>query len=909
MLRHADMTHLRILLVAILFVALSASALAADRIKYDSQCLTIDGRDTLIYSGAFHYFRCPKELWRDRFRRMKQAGLNTVETYVAWNCHERAAPADVNDFSKIDMTDLDDWLKMAEDEFGFFVILRPGPYICAEWDGGGYPQWLMKYRPADVKTPFWLRSDEPTYLAWCRHWYQAVAKCAKPHLLTNRPAGKTGVILWQIENEFDFSRMTGPASLAQIDMLAHASREFGIDVPLITCMTRKYAYRDNPFLRDNVVETLTSYPDFNSERLTRAIDALAKYQPEKFRTVIELQGGWFTSLGDRQRLPGGYTAAQIQHVAIAALEHGVTAMNFYMYFGGTNFGDLAPRFIATTYDYQAPIREPGGVGERWRATAAIGAMLREHGQQLARSQPVVIDIAGKPDKDVTIAMRTAADGARFIFVRNDQEKQPRKGTTTIGAKGDDSKIEVAYDLEPFGAKILYLPPGSMRQDQWQWLPDVASVVMPNRPAPEQLPAPVKITEARRMLEPMPSSSQWQTAQTGQTLEDLGVLDCRYIYYRAALPPEARSSPAAWGLTVKLPPGDSLVAQLDGRTMVSETSSEDGETSLRLDGSSSNGAAGAGELVLMYENAGHPHSGTGGMERSKGISEIRIRPVNLLARNIGGWKVLPVDSMENRPEVSSDFNDAGWKSASLSGDRGYELKAGDIAVFRASFEAPPNASELAPLKLVFGHIDDTSIVYLNGEKIGETRDWNIAHRFDITSKVKPGRNVVALVVANTDGPGGVSHGVKLEPKASEGKLLPITHVATSSTAISQHWWEPSLDDSAWPATKLGEPLPEPPAPQTWYRMHFSVPTSDPRIWAPWKIHLDATGNGFLYLNGHPLGRYWQRGPQRDFYLPECWLKFGEGEQNVLSMNLRPVDGEASLRAAELSVYADQAEVRE
>jgi beta-galactosidase/beta-glucuronidase len=85
------------------------------------------------------------------------------------------------------------------------------------------------------------------------------------------------------------------------------------------------------------------------------------------------------------------------------------------------------------------------------------------------------------------------------------------------------------------------------------------------------------------------------------------------------------------------------------------------------------------------------------------------------------------------------------------------------VFRASFEAPPNAGELAPLKLVFGHIDDTSIVYLNGEKIGETRDWNIAHRFDLTSKVKPGRNVVALVVANTDGPGGVSHGVSSSPR--------------------------------------------------------------------------------------------------------------------------------------------------
>src|SRR3954470_21110418 len=231
---------MRFLLLGLLVATVSSQVLAAERVKYDGQCLTIDGRDVLVYSGAFHYFRCPKELWRDRFRRMKEAGLNTVETYVPWNWHERTEPADVNDFSKVDMTDLDDWLKMAEDEFGFNVILRPGPYICAEWDGGGYPQWLMKYRPAEVKTPYWLRSDEPTYLAWCRHWYQAIARCAAPHLITHRPAGKSGVILWQIENEYDFTRMTDAASLGQIRTLAHASREFGIDVPLFTCMTKKY---------------------------------------------------------------------------------------------------------------------------------------------------------------------------------------------------------------------------------------------------------------------------------------------------------------------------------------------------------------------------------------------------------------------------------------------------------------------------------------------------------------------------------------------------------------------------------------------------------------------------------------------------------------------------------------------
>jgi len=94
---------------------------------------TIDGKDTFLFSGSFHYFRCPKALWRIALRKMKQAGLNCVETYVAWNWHERQPPASVDDFSQMDMTDLADWLDMAINRFGFYVILRPGPYICAEW--------------------------------------------------------------------------------------------------------------------------------------------------------------------------------------------------------------------------------------------------------------------------------------------------------------------------------------------------------------------------------------------------------------------------------------------------------------------------------------------------------------------------------------------------------------------------------------------------------------------------------------------------------------------------------------------------------------------------------------------------------------------------------------------------------
>src|SRR5437763_15203348 len=84
-----------------------------ERIRYDGHSLTIEGRDTFIRSAAFHYFRTPRELWRDRFQKIKDAGFNTVETYVPWNWHEQQMPAGVDDFSKVDLSEIEAWPKMA----------------------------------------------------------------------------------------------------------------------------------------------------------------------------------------------------------------------------------------------------------------------------------------------------------------------------------------------------------------------------------------------------------------------------------------------------------------------------------------------------------------------------------------------------------------------------------------------------------------------------------------------------------------------------------------------------------------------------------------------------------------------------------------------------------------------------
>ena len=372
----------RVLLLLLAVLGGLASIAAADnstnpptsssRIQYDKQCMIIDGHDTFLYSGSFHYFRCPKPLWADRFQKMKDAGMNCVETYVAWNWHEQQPPSSPDDFSKMDMTDFTDWLDMAINRFGFYVILRPGPYICAEWDGGGYPQWLVTKKPA-AAGEHWLRGDDATYLAWCKHWYTAVAKATIPLQITHMPAGKPGVILWQIENEYNYAGgFSATVKLHQIQSLAHVSRDLGIDIPLITCMTDSDLFRADPFLLQNVVECRNTYPKFDPANELRDLTYLNTYQAEKPKMVTELQGGWFSDVGHELSQDMGYTPQQITHVTLLAWANGFTGTNYYMAFGGTNIGDWGAATKTTTYDYAAPIREWGGVGPRYFAVQCHG---------------------------------------------------------------------------------------------------------------------------------------------------------------------------------------------------------------------------------------------------------------------------------------------------------------------------------------------------------------------------------------------------------------------------------------------------------------------------------------------------------------------------------------------------------
>ena len=754
-----------------------------DRIHYDGHCLTIDGQDTLIFSGAFHYFRCPKPLWRSRFEKIKAAGFNTVETYVPWNWHEREQPAGLDDFSKVDLTDLKDFLKMAEDEFGLYVIIRPGPYICAEWDGGGYPRWLLNFKPAQPLRPdMWLRSDDPTYLAWSKHWYDAVCPVLAAEQLTRKPAGGHGIILFQIENEYDFDRAGNREQKENhLRALYQYAKADGIEVPIMTCWTKEIRGSHDPLL-SQVFDGANEYPRWAVKKVYEDVIKAKMAQPNAPGMVPELQGGWFAQIGGiLSEDQDGVTASEINAVTLMAYAGGATITSYYMLYGGIHVDGWAARTLTTTYDYNAPIREHGGVGDRYFTVAAIGNFIKAHGPELARAD-LVNCTSDNTDTNLFFKVRRNPDGQTFVFCFNSDRQAPRQGSVVLQPESGDP-IPVKYDLAAFGMKVLCLPAG-------EWQPQ--AVTPPERPAD---PAPVRI--ATCLTRPETASSGWHAVAAGAPLSALGIFDSRFVAYRTHATLTAEQSTSLTNLQLNLFRGDSVVVQVNGRLVPGSLSggqqknfdAENGAllkkaaakpASLRLNLASFL-KSGNNDILVLYENGGQ---GNGG----KGMEEL-----------------------------------AGLKSGALAGG------------------------------------DPTGHLALN---------WELSSQLD-----------------------GVA-----------GKwYLPTT--------IPEDWTPVALDLIGTLPEKKGD-MPAGPATDlaTWYRLEFTLPAAAPHTWAPWGVVLQASGNGWIYLNDQPLGRYWEAGPQRKFYLPECWLKTGAGQKNILTLCLRPTAKGATLSGAEVQPYAGFAEQR-
>ena len=202
-----------------------------------------------------------------------------------------------------------------------------------------------------------------------------------------------------------------------------------------------------------------------------------------------------------------------------------------------------------------------------------------------------------------------------------------------------------------------------------------------------------------------------------------------------------------------------------------------------------------------------------------------------------------------------------------------------------------------------------------------------NRFDVSGLLKEGENEIIAVYENL----GHAHGyVPMEELAGirEGGLSvtesAMTHplvweYAADAAGVTLGWTLPDFRPADWQTVSLDttgdiprkgngiQPKNTPDGLFTWYRIEFELPEKNPSAWIPWLVRINASGNGYMWLNGHNIGRHWEAGPQREFYLPECWLNFGK-KKNVLVFGLRQTANGAGIRAIEIAPYADAAEVR-
>ena len=360
---------------------------AAKDVNLDGSGFLLRGVRTFLPSGTIHYPRVPKELWRDRLTRLKRLGMTCVETYAFWNYHERRE-------GQFDFTteerDLEGFLTTAK-EVGLYAIVRVGPYVCAEWNSGGFPEWL-RHKDGVV-----VRTDNPQYLAYNDAWYQRIVPLVAKHQIHRGG----NVILVQLENEHP----QGWGVVKELPYFAHLHEvavRLGIEVPMV----------------------MSGLNHGGSPAPS------ASYDPESAPTPwmsTEFWAGWFDRYGPldlkKQRAIDSATWR------IAAFGGG--GYNYYMAHGGSNFASWSDDSTGASYDFGAMIGQTGDLRPSFYRTKRANQFGTSFSEALGAARSAKADIAITGAKG--IAVRRGPKGTfTFFDGGTDPGEQPRTVTLPGG---------------------------------------------------------------------------------------------------------------------------------------------------------------------------------------------------------------------------------------------------------------------------------------------------------------------------------------------------------------------------------------------------------------------------------------------------------------------------------------------
>lgn len=423
---------------------------------WTNQYLTRDGRPWLPVMGEFHFSRYPHRYWREELEKMKAGGVEIVATYLFWNHHEERPGAIRWDGDR----DIHGFLRCCR-EVGLLAFLRPGPWCHGEARHGGFPDWLMESGRR-------LRSDDPGYLGAVERFWSSLYGQVESDLLKNGGP----IVGIQIENEYGAGgEGRGDEHIRTLTRLA---REIGFDAPYWTAtgwgsyigdlLPVSGGYVEAPW--DSSVEELPANDCFifaDKEHLPNI--GFYRFDPALFPFLTaELGGGVQVTYNRRPRVSGTDTGAS----SLVKLGSGANLLGYYVYHGGTNpVGERttlqesrsvgnACDLPALSYDFQAPLREYGGVAESFREIRMLAIFLKDFGETLAPMDAAIPpDAPRDPEETATLRTAVRTDGrSGFLFINNYQRRRTMPRHENVRLKAGDVEFP-AITIEP--GEYFFLP--------------------------------------------------------------------------------------------------------------------------------------------------------------------------------------------------------------------------------------------------------------------------------------------------------------------------------------------------------------------------------------------------------------------------------------------------------------------
>ncbi|MGE7136724.1 beta-galactosidase [Luteibacter sp. NPDC031894] len=886
--------------------ASSAMAAPAHTVTYDRYSLVIDGKPTYLWSGSFHYWRLPSpDLWLDVLQKMKAAGFNAVEIYFDWGYH--SPKRGVYDFSGI--RDVDRLLDMARD-VGIYVIARPGPYINAETDAGGFPGWL-------VTTAGKPRSNSPEYTAAYREWMTQINRIIARHQVTD---GGGSVLLYQVENElYDESDDTRH----YMQDLEDKARADGITVPL----TGNHNGNFVEGLGATDIPGQDSYPlDFDCTRPERwnGIYDFSAERRELTRAPLffpEYQGGAFDVWGG----PGyeacrTFTGPAFERVFYeSVMAAGSTMQNFYMTYGGINWGWLSSPGVYTSYDYGAAITASRQLTPKYDQQKLIGYMTRAVAP-LARTDAVGTSVPDNRRLQVTGRINPD-DGTRFYFLRHAEAQDttddathltialadtgditiPQQAGTAVRVNGRDAKVLLANYR--FGKQSLAYSTSELMTQLRLGERDVAVFYGRHGEDGE--------TVLRYPTEPTVRVIEGKVA----THWDAATHSLRLNYRHDGL---ARVAIGQGDASLLLLIGDNAAAtrfwQLDtanGPVLVRgpylvRSAARQGDT-VALAGDTDQ--ASDVELFGFPDTRGFSWNGTVVDAVATPSTSLRARvdgPAPVTLPQLGNWRV-----SDGAPEIAAAFDDSAWlltdrtnspnpywnHQLPILDSDAYGFHHGNVW-YRGHFRATGKEFGVRLSANTGVHLGNHGIftAWLNGHFLGNNPSGAQQFAIDPAWLKKDGDNVISVLVDNHGHLQEEHNGAFREPRG----LLSATF-AGADTAV--HWkiqgntggedlpdpvrgpfnagglygermgWQlPGFADGGWKTTTLPHVTDKPGV--DWYRTTFRLDLpAGQDVPLALRIH-DLAPHRYravVFINGWQIGRYISDvGPQTDFELPSGLL---------------------------------------